>query len=121
MVAKRALDVVGAALGLLVARVLAQAEPVRAAVAHALEAVRRALEREDESRAVDVAFVAGLLEYPAVWRDPARALEIRRGPARPRSLLATPPILGPYELLPPAVTAPFTKSRMVCCNRRIAM
>lgn len=64
-----------AALGLLVARVLAQAEPVRAAVAHALEAVRRALEREDESRAVDVAFVAGLLEYPAVWRDPARALE----------------------------------------------
>ena len=64
-----------AALGILVARVLAQAECVRAALVHALVGAQRALEREGVERARDVELVLSLLEHPNAWRDPGRALE----------------------------------------------
>jgi ATP-dependent DNA helicase DinG len=64
-----------AALGMLAARVLAQADTVRAVLAHALRSAARALAREDVARASDVELVLALLEHPSAWRDPARALE----------------------------------------------
>lgn len=64
-----------AALGRLAARVLAQGEPARALLVHALDAAARALARTGSTRARDVALVLALLEHPSVWRDPARQLE----------------------------------------------
>jgi ATP-dependent DNA helicase DinG len=64
-----------AALGIFAARVLAQAEPVRALLVHTLDVAARALEREDCPRSPDVRLALGLLEHPSLWRDPARALE----------------------------------------------
>jgi ATP-dependent DNA helicase DinG len=62
------------ALGILVARVLAQPETVRAVLAHALRAASRALAREDDPRAADLELVLSLCEHPSAWRDPERAL-----------------------------------------------
>src|SRR5262245_18798883 len=64
-----------AALGILVARVLAQTECVRAALVHALAGAQRALEREGIDRARDLGLVLALLEHPSTWRDPERALQ----------------------------------------------
>jgi len=64
-----------AALGVLVARILAQGEAARAVLAHGLGACALALAREDSPRAADVALVLDLLERPDRWRDPERALE----------------------------------------------
>ncbi len=64
-----------AALGVLAARVLAQPEPARAVLVHALGAATHALERSGSARARDAALVLALLEHPSAWRDPARALE----------------------------------------------
>lgn len=62
-----------AALGLLAARTLAQAECARALLAHGLGTVRRALARA--AAGCELELVLALLEHPSAWRDPERALE----------------------------------------------
>jgi Rad3-related DNA helicase len=66
---------VRAALGVLVARVLAQGEPARALLVHALDGAARALARQRGPRARALELVLALLEHPAAWRDPERQLE----------------------------------------------
>jgi Rad3-related DNA helicase len=63
------------AMGILAARVLAQAEPVRAVLFHSLRASARALERDRPETGREVEQILSLLEHPSTWRDPARALE----------------------------------------------
>jgi len=64
-----------AALGILVARILAQDENTLSVLAHSLSSAARALRREKAPAVHDVELALALLEHPSRWVDPARALE----------------------------------------------
>jgi ATP-dependent DNA helicase DinG len=64
-----------AALGILLARVLARPPAELALLAHGLRDAIVALEREERPGGPELAFLLALLDRPSRWRDPQRALE----------------------------------------------